>query len=283
MKPIARLLREPLLHFFAFGGLIFLLYTAVSGPSPEPAEVIVVGPEQIEQLTKGYQAVWRRPPTDDEVSTLIDDFVREEIYYREALALGLDSNDTVIRGRLRQKMEFLTDTGADLLVPVAGDLETHLAAHQQTFRRAPRLAFEQVFVGNHPALERINAALIALQSNPESDPSPWDERTLLPAQLGLSPPDAIDGVFGDDFFDQLAEIPPGIWSGPVKSAYGVHLVRIIEHVSARMPALEEVRDAVLRDWKTVKALQLRELHYARLKERYTIEIRGADARTEENP
>ncbi len=282
MKHIARLLREPLLHFFAFGGLIFLLFVAVSGPSPEPTEVIVVGPERIEQLATGFQAVWRRPPTDDELRALINDFVREEIYYREALALGLDRNDTLIRQRLRQKMEFLTDTGADLLEPAAGDLEAHLAANEQTFRRRPRLAFEQIFLGENPAPESIKASLSALQSDPATDPSQWSERTLLPAQLGLSPPDAIDGVFGNDFFDRLAEIPSGVWAGPVESAYGVHLVRNIDSVSARMPPLEEVRDAVLRDWKAVKALELRELHYARLKERYAVEIRGANAPTVES-
>ncbi len=277
MNHLARLLREPLLHFFVFGGLIFLLYAAVSGPGEEPADVIVIGPDHIEQLKKGFQATWWHPPSEDELRAIIDDFVREEIYYREALALGLDRNDTMVRRRLRQKMEFLTDTGADLLKPVAGELESHLAAHEQTFRRAPQLAFEQIYLGKTPPAESIKAALSALRSNPESDPSAWSERTLLPAQLGLSPPAAIDGVFGNDFFDRLAEIPSGVWGGPVESAYGVHLVRILERVSARMPLLEEVRDAVLSDWRATKALELRELHYARLKQRYVVEIRGANA------
>ncbi len=138
MKLLLRLLREPLLHFLAIGGLIFVLFAAMSEPGSEPADTIVVGPERIEQLAKGFQAVWRRPPTDDELRAMIDDFVREEIYYREALALGLNSNDTVVRRRLRQKMEFLTDSGAEILEPVAGELETYLLANEQTFRRGPR-------------------------------------------------------------------------------------------------------------------------------------------------
>ncbi len=99
MKLLLRLLREPLLHFLAIGGLIFLLFAAVAGPSPEPTDTIVVGPARIEQLARGFQAVWRRPSTDDELRGMIDDFVREEIYYREALALGLDRNDTVVPTR----------------------------------------------------------------------------------------------------------------------------------------------------------------------------------------
>lgn len=277
MQRIVRLLQEPLFHFFVFGGLIFLIYAAVSGPVSGPVEVIVVGPERIKQLTARFEAVWRRPPGDDELRGLIDDFVREEIYYREGLALGLDRNDTIIRRRLRQKMEFLTDTGADLLEPAAGELETHLAANAQIFLRPARLAFEQVFLGEHPLEGSIEVSLNALRSDPESDPSAWSKRTLLPARLELSPPDVVDGTFGNGFFERLAELPTGEWGGPVSSAYGMHLVRINELEPARMPALEEVRDAVLRDWKTRKAQELRELHYASLKQRYRVEIRDTNA------
>ena len=281
MKLVARLLREPLLHFFAIGGLIFVLFAALSEPGREPADTIVVGPERIEQLAKGFQAAWRRPPNDDELRAIIDDFVREEIYYREALALGLDRNDAVVRRRLRQKMEFLTDSGAELLEPTAGELEAHLLASEQTFRRGPRLAFEQIYLGETSAPESIRLSLSALQSDPLASPSTLGEHTLLPAQLGLSPPDAIDGVFGKGVFERLMELQPGVWAGPVVSAYGVHLVRIVGSLPAWTPPLEEIRDAVLRDWKAAKARKIRELHYARLRERFVVEIHGADARTVE--
>jgi len=277
-----RLLREPLLHFLAIGGLIFLLFAAVDDTRLAPTDVIVITPERIDQLAAGFNSVWMRMPTDDELDALIDGDVREEIYYREALALGLDRNDAMVRRRLRQKMEFLTDTGADLLEPAAGELEAYLLANEQTFRRGPRLAFEQIYLGETPPPETITRSLDALRADPPTDPSALGERTLLPAQLGLSPPNAIDGVFGKGFFERLAEISLGEWAGPVKSAYGVHLVRILDSLPARMPPLEEVRDAVLRDWKAAKALEIRELHYARLRQRYVVEIRDADGRTAEN-
>jgi hypothetical protein len=146
----------------------------------------------------------------------------------------------------------------------------------------PRLAFEQVFLGEDATAESIKASLSALRSDPESDLSPWSVRTLLPARLDLSPPDVVDGTFGNGFFERLADIPTGEWGGPAQSAYGVHLVRVIERVPARMPPLEEVRDAVLRDWKTRKEQELRELHYARLKERYSVEIRDTSTRSAES-
>ncbi len=282
MNHLLRLLREPLLHFLAIGGLIFVLFAAVAGPGPEPADTIVIGPERIERLARGFQSVWRHPPTDDELRAMIEDFVREEIYYREALALGLDRNDTVVRRRLRQKMEFLTDSGAEFLEPVAGELEAYLLANEKTFRRGPRLAFEQIYLGETSASKSIRLSLSALQSDPLADPSTLGEHTLLPAQLGLSPPEAIDGVFGKGFFERLAELTPGVWAGPVASAYGMHLVRIGESLAARTPPLKEIRDNVLRDWKAAKARELRELHYAWLREHYVVEIRRADTGTAEN-
>ena len=282
MNLLMRILWEPFLHFLAIGGLFFLLFTAVDDTRDAPTDVIVVTPERINQLAAGYSSVWKRMPTDDELDALIDEHVREEVYYREALALGLDRNDTIVRRRLRQKMEFLMDTGAYLLEPSAGELEAYFAANEQTYRRGPRLAFEQVYLGETPGAETITRASSALQSDPATGPSTLGERTLLPARLGLSPPNAIDGVFGKGFFELLAELPPGVWAGPLVSAYGVHLVRILDSLPARTPPLEEVRDAVLRDWKAAKAREIRELHYNRLRARFVVEIRRAVARTAEN-
>ncbi len=282
MNHLMRLLREPLLHFLAIGGLIFLLFVAVDDTREAPADLIVVTPKRIDQLAAGFGSVWKRMPTDDELDALIEEHVHEEVYYRAALALGLDRNDTIVRRRLRQKMEFLADTGADFLEPAAGELEAHLAANEQTFRRGPRLAFEQIYLGETPDRETITRSLSALRSDPVTDPSALGEPTLLPAQLGLSPPNAIDGVFGKGFFESLAELPPGVWAGPVVSAYGVHLVHVLEALPARTPPLEEVRDAVLRDWKAAKAQEIRDLHYNRLRARFVVEIRRAVARTAEN-
>lgn len=265
------------MHFLAIGASLFLVFGLVSEPGPEPVDTIVVGPDQIEQLKAGYRAVWKRPPTNDELRVMIDGFIREEVYYREALALGLDRNDTVIRRRLQQKMEFLTDSGANLLEPAAGELEAYFADNKQSYIEQPRLSFEQIYLGENPASESITRSLSTLQSDPTADPFVLGDSTLLPAQLGLSPPGAIDGVFGDGFFERLAAHPAGAWSGPVSSGFGVHLVRVLDSQPAETPRLEEVHDAVLRDWKSAKAMEIRELQYTRLREHYVIEIKGFDA------
>jgi hypothetical protein len=281
MKTMQRLLREPLLHFLILGSLIFGLYAAVSDPVSAPLNTIVIGPERIDQLSKSYQAVWQRPPSADELRGIIADTVREEVYYREALALGLDTNDAIIRRRLRQKMEFLTDSGAGLLKPVAGELEAHLLANEASFRRSARLAFEQIYLGEQPDPKSTERLLSELQAGSVAESSSQGERSLLPAQLGLSVPEAIDGVFGEDFFQRLAQLPHGRWAGPVASGYGAHLVRISESVASSMPRLEEIHEIVLRDWREAKAQELRELHYARLRERYIVHIRHAETEAPE--
>jgi len=270
MNQIMRLLREPLFHFLVIGGLLFALYIAVSGPPPAPANKIIIGPERIAQLAAGYEAVWQRPPSDGELRGLLDGFVREEVFYREALALGLERDDAIIRRRLQQKMEFLTDSGADLIEPAAGELEAYYESNKDKYQDVPQISFQQIFLGESPTAERQTEILTALMDDTETDPYKWGERTMLLPQMALSPPTAIDSVFGAGFFGGLMQLPTNAWAGPVESGYGVHLVRIEDSLPARLPPLDEVRDAVLHDWKSDKAKEVREQFYARLLERYDV-------------
>ncbi len=282
MKLLMRLLREPLFHFIAIGGLIFALYAAVYDTDEAPVNVIVIAPERIDQLATEFSAVWKRMPTDDELDFLIEEEVRAEVYYREALALGLDRNDAIVRRRMGQKMQFLLDTGAYIQEPAEGEFEAYFAANEDFYRSGLRLAFEQVYLGEAPAREMVSNTLGALRSDPPADPATLGERNLLPPQLGLSPPTAVDGVFGTGFFDLVAELPPGEWAGPVVSAYGVHLVRILDTLPARTPPLEEISDAVLKNWREAKAQEIRERDYAERRKHFIVEIRRGDAQAAES-
>ena len=277
--PLLRLLREPLVHFLAIGALMFAVFMAMNGAGEPPRDVIVITPERIDQIAAGFESVWRRKPTEDEFDALIEEDVREEVYYREAMALGLDRNDAIVRRRLRLKMEFFMDSTANAVDPVAGELEAYFTANEELYRLEPRLAFEQIYLGESPSPETIARALSMLQSDPATDPFTLGKSTLLPAELGLSSQDVIFGVFGKGFFERLAELPPGVWAGPVVSSYGVHLVRIVDSLPARTPRLQEVRKDVLRDWKTAKADEIRDRDYARRRARFVVEIRRRDGST----
>ena len=261
----ARLLREPLLHFLLIGAAVFGLYRALApaGPAGAP-QVIAVTPAQVERLAGQFEAVWRRPPTEGELAGLVEDFVREEIYYREALTLGLDRDDTVIRRRLRQKMEFLGDAGAGALVPDDAELRAHFTRHLERFTPAARITFRQVFLGEaDPA-----AAQAALAEG--SDPETLGQRTLLPRIMEAAAPGSVDGTFGDGFFAAISGLEPGEWRGPVESAFGSHLVQLVEMEPAVPPSFEAARRAVEEDWRRETAERLREAQFQALRERYEV-------------
>lgn len=272
MQNLSRLLREPLLHFFVIGVCVFAAYSLVRGSNKPPSQVIVVTPERISQLEAGFSAVWKRKPSDKELDKLIEEFIREEVYYRDALALGLDRNDAIVRRRLRQKMEFLANSGVNILKPKPGELETFFKANNKTYRREPRIAFEQIFLGPKPDPANVDRWLSSLKAGQLTESDQIGQSTLLPARLNLSPGIAVDGVFGSNFFDQLMKLPVNAWSGPVKSSYGAHLVRVKKRVEPENPSLDKVQSVVLRDWKGNKLKELRDKDFAKRRTGYEIEI-----------
>jgi hypothetical protein len=261
----ARLLREPLLHFLLIGAAIFVLYRALAPAVPAGApQVISVTPAQVERLAGQFEAVWRRPPTDGELAGLVEDFVREEIYYREALALGLDRDDTVIRRRLRQKMEFFGDAGAGALVPDDAELRAHFTRHLARFTPPARITFRQVFLGEaDPATAQATLA-------EGSDPETLGQATLLPRIMEAAAPGTVDGTFGGGFFAAISGLEPGEWRGPIESGFGSHLVQFVEMEPAVPPSFEAARGAVEEDWRRETAERRREAQFQALRERYEV-------------
>jgi hypothetical protein len=265
--PARGVLREPLLHFFGIAAATFALYALFddtdSGPAPAD-EVIAVAATDVDRLSQQFEAVWGRPPAAAELAGLIEDHVREEVYYREALALGLDRNDAVIRRRLRQKMEFLGDTGAAALAPDDATLRAHFERNLERFTPPARMTFEQAFVGEDGSRE----ALAALRGG--ADPASVGRPTLLPAVLEGAPRSVVDGTFGEGVFDRVAALPAGEWAGPVRSAYGEHLVRVETLEPAAPPPFEDIRARVEDDWRQDAAAALREAQYGTLRARYSV-------------
>jgi hypothetical protein len=269
--PLRRALRQPLLHFLLIGVAVFTLYRA-GGPS-EPVgtrNVITVTPAQVGRLAEQFEAVWRRPPTEAEQAGLVDDFVREEIYYREALALGLDRDDTVIRRRLRQKMEFMSDAGAGALVPVEAELRAFFDSQIDLFTPAARITFRQVFLGDADAAP-VLAALTA-----GADPGSLGIGTLLPPLMEAATAASVDGTFGEGFFAAVSALGPGPWRGPVESAFGAHLVQLVDIEPAVAPSFEAVRGEVEEAWRRQAADALREAEYQALRERYEVVMPSAE-------
>lgn len=270
------LLKEPLLHFLLLALLIFAGYGLLGADADEQPENIVVTAPKIEQMATVFAKTWQRPPAAEELKGLIDDYVKEEILVRQALELGLDRNDTVVRRRLRQKMEFLNVADAEALTATEADLEAYLHANSATFEIDPMLAFQQVFLNPQQRPDAIvqdaASVLEVLLTSPATDHAVLGDPTLLPPELPLSEKASISQTFGAEFAEELDKAPLGQWTGPITSGFGVHLIRVSERTPGRVPALGEVRDAVAREWTNARRKELDDQRFAELLKRYVVNI-----------
>jgi hypothetical protein len=262
-------LREPLVHFFFLGAAIFGLFAAVNdSPPPVAANVLEVTEADARRLVAEFEATWRRPPTTAELDHMIGQLVREEVYVREALALGLDRDDTVIRRRLQTKMEFLTESGAEAVQPDEATLRAHLEANPDRFAEPPLVAFEQILLDERIGAEEVER--VEARLNRGIDPGEATRPTLLPPVFRLSPVQVVDRTFGTGVFDTLRALPVGTWVGPVETAFGRHLVRVTERREARLPPMSEIRARVEQDWRAEFTAHLREERLNALLGRYEV-------------
>ena len=257
-----KLASEPLLHFLLLGAIIFIAHRLVSGGVDEPRRIVVTQ-GQIASMTIGFSRTWQRPPTSAELEGLIQDKVREEVYYREAMRMGLDRDDTIIRRRLRQKLEFVTNDIAALEEPTDAELAAYLNAHVDLFRVERRMTFSQVYLSPEKHGDRLAQDVAQLlvqlrQKGRDADPSSFGDPFLLERRLEAAPAGEIAKQFGEKFAASLGGLPVGQWHGPVESGYGVHLVFVEERTEGRVPELAEVRDAVHREWTNDRRLESNE-------------------------
>jgi hypothetical protein len=271
-------LREPLLHFLLLGAGLFLLFRLVGGESQAPKEIVVTE-ARVEALAENFARTWMRPPTAQELKGLVDDYVKEEIFYREAVAMGLDRDDVVIRRRLRQKLEFISEDVAVAAEPTEQQLQDYLDAHAEKFVQPDRQSFQQVYFNperrGEAAMRDAEQLLSELQAGRgPSDPAESGDPTLLPAGLEAATPQEIANTFGEDFALQLADAPVGQWTGPVRSSYGWHLLRISERVPGTTPTLETIRPIVAREWQSEQRQRVGDQFYQAMRSQYDVRVEG---------
>jgi len=272
-----KLLHEPLVHFLLLGVLVFAGFRLTSrNEAAEPGK-IVVNQAQVESLVNGFTRTWQRPPTNLELEGLIREYIREEVCTREALALGLDKDDSVIRRRLRQKLEFISDNVASQADPDDEALQKYLQAHAENFRGQRQFTFSQLYLDPQKHGEdlsrdsnRLLAELRLAVSRP--DLSKLGDSLLLEQDYEAVPAGEVSKQFGEKFAAKLVELPIGEWSGPIESGYGLHLVIVTERKDGSLPALADVRETVKRDWVNAQRSETNEKFYQALLKRYTVTI-----------
>ncbi len=274
---LRRLRREPLVHFLLLGGLLFLYFGWKGGSAGPGGTRISITPGLVEHLAAGFARTWQRPPTDAELKGLVDEYVKEEIATREATAMGLDRDDTIIRRRLRQKLEFLVEDAADQAQATEAELQSWLDAHPEAFPAEPRVGLRQVYLSAEKRgaavradAERLLARLRA--AGPRAGTESMGDASMLPAELPPGPLAEVSRAFGSDFAAQVEALAPGEWSGPLESPYGLHLVLVTEKAAAARPPLAQIRPQVERELQAERRRAQLAALYERLLRKYSVSI-----------
>lgn len=286
-----RFLKEPLLHFLLLGAAIFVVFDSVSRQAADEPDEIVVTQAKIETLADKFARTWQRPPNDAELNGLIQDFVRDEVAVREAAAMGLDRDDTVIRRLLRQRVEFVTEEAVVLAEPGDAELNAFLVEHEEDFRSDRLITFSHVFLDPQRRADSLaaDAALLRARLNtaggqiPVTDLAELGDATLLERQFTEIPIDDVAQMFGAGFADALSSQAPGQWSAPIVSAYGQHLVLVSDIIPGAVPALADVRDAVRREWVNARRIAALDQFYAALLQRYRVTVDMPQSRHQPPP
>ena len=272
-----RFWHEPLTRFFAAGAGLFVLYALVGGGAPTDDRRIVIDRYELEALAALWQAQWRRPPTRDELTRLVVDRVREEVLYREALALDLDENDVLVRRRLAEKLEMALNDVAATAEPSDDDLRRYFESNADRYAEPAGLTLTHRFFSDDrrgdSAEADARAGLEALVAGRTAD----DDSFHAAKTLSLEDADRLERIFGTAFRDAVVEHAgrPGslrAWFGPVPSAYGAHVVRVDAYQEGRRRTLDEVRGTVLDDWRRDHVAAREAERYAEMRARYEVEV-----------
>ncbi|MFW2372049.1 MAG: peptidyl-prolyl cis-trans isomerase [Gammaproteobacteria bacterium] len=274
-----KFLREPLVQFFFIGAAIYLVYGMFAEPSEQQLNnTITVSAGEIEWMQSSWQKRWSRLPTAKELDGLIQQYIRETVLYREALTMGLNKHDSVIRRRLAQKLEFLAKDLVALTPPGEEELQSYFVERQERYQEPTRYTFAQVFINPDKRgeatladAENIKAMLIA-RGNAIEDVSALGDNLMLQNYYPEKDQAEIQKQFGSGFTESLVALSPGQWHGPVLSGYGVHLVYVSNISVPPAPIFAELRERVTLDWNTEKGDELNEKFYANLRDRYSIVI-----------
>jgi hypothetical protein len=271
--------KEPLLHFLIIGAAIFVLFSIVNKEeSFESGNKIIVSTADIERLKDNWSKKRNRPPTEAELKGLVEAYIKEEVFYREALALGLDQNDTVLRRRLMQKMEFISNDLAELHTPDEAELNEYFLDNQEKYKLLARVTFTHIYFSldkrGTKALEDAESVLSELKASSGTvlrAPERGDS-FMLQYDFVQETPFEVARLFRKSFAEQLFTLDINVWHGPIKSGYGLHLVRISEKIDSRMPELASVIEKVRTDWMFEQRQKMNKEIYERFKERYEIII-----------
>jgi peptidyl-prolyl cis-trans isomerase C len=277
-----KLIKDPLVHFLLIGLALFAVAAWRGQTVSAGREEIVITAEQVAQARTAAAVLQGREPTPDELAALIEPTVRDEVMYREALALGLDENDDEVRRRLIEKMSYLTQDLADPEPPSEQALREFYAANAATFTTPALVSFDQVFFSPATRGETLEAdaaaGLAALRAGRAA--AEVGDRTPLRESYDDAPREQVAVLFGDALADALFGAPPGDWTGPFRSDFGLHVVRLNRRSEARLPPYDEIAARVAEEYGAQRRREANERAYREMRARYNVVIEQPGAAAE---
>ncbi len=268
---LKRLLREPLVHFLVIGAVLFGGISLAGGLN---RPTVRLEARDLEQLAAYWEMQTQRAPTRAELSSIIQERVDEELMAREAIRLGLDKDDMIIRRRLAQKMAFASEDVRTIPSPSEAALKRYYDANQTRWATPARLALRHVYfsqdrIGTSPPV----AAAEALVKLKAGQPAGGDPAMLPLAYADIAVAD-LTRDYGPDFTKAATEAPMGAWIGPVTSPYGVHLIQVQSRLSSETLPLAAVRAEVLDAWMAEQRQIKNRAFRQGLRKKYRVEIAG---------
>jgi peptidyl-prolyl cis-trans isomerase C len=273
-----RLLREPLVHFLMLGAILFGVYAYAERGSGgvEQSKQIRLTTYDLSQMVLVFRSQWRRDPAPEELRALVEDKVHEEVLYREALVLGIDKDDTIVKRRMAQKMQFLAEDVAAAREPTREELGTWFEANRNQFAMPPRVGFRHLYFSPDRRGERARddaaAALTKLAGQPEESnlAATLSDSFMFQEYYRDRTPEFLGKEFGPNFALAVAKLSPGSWQGPVESGFGWHLVFIDTLIPGHVPAFEEVEADVKTAWLAEQKAKAWLKAYLEMRAKYTV-------------
>jgi len=214
----------------------------------------------------------------DERQGMIDAYVKETVLYQQALAMGLDRDDTIVRRRLAQKLEFLTRDLTEIASPSKEEIRTYFEANRKRYQTPVYLSFTHVYFspdkrGDQTVQDaRQSLAELAGKDASAQNIKETGDAFMLQQYYPEKTEQEISRLFGNEFSQETFELPVGQWTGPVRSGYGLHLVYVHDRIESTMPRLADIQETVLEDWASDKRREVDEKFYASLLSRYKVVI-----------
>jgi hypothetical protein len=282
-----RLLREPLIHFLLIGAALFALYHYVQpARSAAPSsKQIDLSPDELAQLAMLFQSQWKRDPTPDEFGRMVEQKVQSEVLYREALAMGLDKNDEIVKRRMAQKMQFLAEDVAAAREPTTDELKSWFEKNRAKFAQPPRLSFRHLYFSpdrrGTRAREDAAKALARLAGQPEDTKVAEGvaDAFMFQEYYRDRAPDYLGKEFGPQFAVAVERLKPGSWQGPIESGFGWHLVFMDTVIPGRVPEFEEIEADVKTSWLAQEKALGWEKAYKEMRAKYTVLLPAPPAST----